>query len=367
MLGFPIIDVAIGTVFLFLVLSLVITACNELIASLLARRQATLRLGIDNLIGKALADQLYEHALIKALRNNGKQPSYIPARTFTLALLDLVAQNNAPATAPQGPPAAGGIDARITTLLTQLNATNPPSQTTALSKDLVRTLQLLAAEADHDFERFKTELQDWFDDGMERVTGWYKRRTQYILFALALVLTIGANADAIKIVGTLWRDPTIRAATLAQAEAYWDRQTTSATQAAQDPPLPATGMPLADALPPPPLPPMEQVTAASDDTAPLKEAMERLENLPLPLGWDFPCAPDTPCVSTQREVWPGWSGSDWLRSVQSHALGWLMTAFAISLGAPFWFDQLNRIMSIRSAGKAPEERPKEPKVIPQPH
>jgi hypothetical protein len=35
-----------------------------------------------------------------------------------------------------------------------------------------------------------------------------------------------------------------------------------------------------------------------------------------------------------------------------------MTALAISLGAPFWFDMLNKVMSVRSAGKAPEDKSK---------
>jgi hypothetical protein len=47
-------------------------------------------------------------------------------------------------------------------------------------------------------------------------------------------------------------------------------------------------------------------------------------------------------------------------------LGILLTAIAASLGAPFWFDLLNRFVSIRSTGKAPEERPKGPKEVLQP-
>jgi hypothetical protein len=47
-------------------------------------------------------------------------------------------------------------------------------------------------------------------------------------------------------------------------------------------------------------------------------------------------------------------------------LGWLITASAMSLGAPFWFDTLKRFVSIRSAGKAPEEAPLKPKEVPQP-
>jgi hypothetical protein len=47
-------------------------------------------------------------------------------------------------------------------------------------------------------------------------------------------------------------------------------------------------------------------------------------------------------------------------------LGWLITAFAVSLGAPFWFDLLNKFVNIRASGKAPEEEPKSPKEVPAP-
>ena len=40
----------------------------------------------------------------------------------------------------------------------------------------------------------------------------------------------------------------------------------------------------------------------------------------------------------------------------THAIGWILTALAVSIGAPFWFDLLNRFMNIRNAGRAPDER-----------
>jgi hypothetical protein len=42
-------------------------------------------------------------------------------------------------------------------------------------------------------------------------------------------------------------------------------------------------------------------------------------------------------------------------------LGWMLTILAISLGAPFWFDMLNKLVNIRSAGKSPDEAAKTPK------
>ena len=57
-----------------------------------------------------------------------------------------------------------------------------------------------------------------------------------------------------------------------------------------------------------------------------------------------------------RRMWPG-----------LHCLvAGLLVALAASMGAPFWFDMLNKVISIRSAGKAPEESPKPPKDVPVP-
>ena len=50
----------------------------------------------------------------------------------------------------------------------------------------------------------------------------------------------------------------------------------------------------------------------------------------------------------------------------SRIVGWLLTIIAVSLGAPFWFDLLNRFITIRASGKAPEEAPKAPKDVPAP-
>jgi hypothetical protein len=41
------------------------------------------------------------------------------------------------------------------------------------------------------------------------------------------------------------------------------------------------------------------------------------------------------------------------------AAGWLLTALAATLGAPFWFDVLNRLMVIRSTVKPHEKSPEE--------
>jgi hypothetical protein len=47
----------------------------------------------------------------------------------------------------------------------------------------------------------------------------------------------------------------------------------------------------------------------------------------------------------------------WLWTVvPSHLAGWILTAIAASLGAPFWFDTLNKFMNVRAAGTSPSEK-----------
>src|SRR5688572_23044951 len=109
--GMQILDVAIGLIFIFLLMSLVVTAAAELIASWLKRRSATMWRGIVRLLGEEKwATLVYSHPLIAGLNDEAwfkkyranlpfkKRPSYIPSRTFALALLDTLA----PASGEQG-------------------------------------------------------------------------------------------------------------------------------------------------------------------------------------------------------------------------------------------------------------------------
>ena len=60
----------------------------------------------------------------------------------------------------------------------------------------------------------------------------------------------------------------------------------------------------------------------------------------------------------------GWSDATcrtWCDRPFTTIVGWILTAFAISLGAPFWFDLLNKIMMLRGGKKTEVETAKETK------
>jgi hypothetical protein len=289
MFGSTILDVAVAIVFIYLLVSLVVSAINELIAALLKSRAKNLVKGIQALLQDpsqtGWVARLYEHPLIESLSPPNSKPSYIPSRTFALALLDLIA-----------PASTDGIRTLADLKTGMANLPGP----------LQRTLTTLLEEAQHDVERLKTQIEIWFNNGMDRASGWYKRKTQWIQFFLGLGLVIFLNVDSVHIGRTLFAiNSPLRASLVESAKSF--------------------------------------VVQPGGTNRPIKDVVEAISTVSLPIGWsEFPKPNQLPII----------------------LLGWLITAFAVSLGAPFWFDLLNKFVNVRASGKAPEEAPKSPKEAP---
>jgi len=286
MLGSPIIEVALGLAFVYLILSLVCSALNELLAGWLRLRSKNLEQGIRNMLndpeGTDIAGKLYQHALVTALgKGRGAQkPSYMPPRVFATALLDILKFTS--------PESTTRTAARMREAIADID-----------SPSLQESLRTLLDEAEGDVKAFRVSLERWFDDAMDRASGWYKRKIQLVLLALAAALTVVLNADTLQIGDTLLRDDAARAALVARAERF---------------------------------------AAAPEDTAaaPLAELQRlnaEIQQSRIPLGW--------------KGVPDGFGG--WVAKIG----GLILTALAVSLGAPFWFDLLSRVSSLRASGRKP--------------
>lgn len=349
MLGSSILEVAIGMFLVYLLVSLILTALTEVIAALSRLRAKTLWDGVRNLIDSPDAEDwvkdLYDHPLIQGLspgnaasRNTG--PSYIPSRTFTLALLDVIRSRQQ---------AGEGLEAA----LERLRGTR-----------LGGALAVLREDAGQDLERFKENVETWFNHSMDRVGGWYKRKIQAIHLVAGLLLAFVLNVDSVLLMRTLQANSSVRETLVAQAESFVDRPDVQVM--ASGTPPPATDDPKADA--------QKQIQA-------FKLFEDELMKLDIPVGWTAPDrldAPDRPEEEAEENTYRAWLGflpgeqglgewsTQWWLTLRYHFWGWLLTALAASLGAPFWFDMLNKVISIRSAGKAPEEKPKNPREVQQP-
>jgi hypothetical protein len=324
MFGSSVLDIGIGLIFVYLILSLVCTATNELLAGMLGWRASNLREGIRNLLDGPnpneveWVEKFYRHPLIQSLGRSGGKPSYIPSRAFALALADIVLPRDA-TSAPTPAALSAAVDASAC----------PPG--------LKQVLRILIEEAQHasvagqalrlqgvlDMQKLDTfvnqvhqHIEVWFNSSMERVSGWYKRKVQVVTVTVAMLFAVGLNLDTVLIARHLARDAALRSAIVAEAESLAKE------------------------------PPSVQGTASR---AGVEDRIQELKSVGIPLGW-----PD-PDGASGTATW-----------IIVKVLGLLLTAGAASLGAPFWFDVLNRVISVRSAGKAPEESPKAPRQIPLP-
>ena len=295
MLDHPIVDVALGLILLYTVLRLFASVVKERISTFLGLRAKNLKRGIQTLIGADYAAKLYDHPLVSTLATEKKLPSYIGSGTFASALVDLLAhgeEDQSPEDLEDDRPTddSGGDAARLIR-----NVSGDPV--------LGRALRALSSTGVETVAELRTEIAAWFDDGMNRVSGWYRRQTQWIIFAIGAGVTLFANASTVHMAGYLWRDDVLRYS-LAQ----------EAVSMASTPPSPDS-LEVSDAL---------------------------LASFPVGWGDDDPFG--------VREGVPDWSWGTWL----AHLMGWILTAAAVSLGAPFWFDLLGRVAKLRGTGKRPE-------------
>lgn len=181
--------------------------------------------------------------------------------------------------------------------------------------DVARALDALLAaipvEADQVLEE-RRAIGAWFDAAMASLAGAYKRQAQLIVAAVAVVVTATTNADTLAIARALFTQPQLRAAVASRA-AEWVQEKA---------PQPGT--------------PTDQFEKAwNDANLRLKKASTELSALSLPIGWIRGPTPD---------------------ELPGKIVGLLFTMIAVSLGAPFWFDLLNRLVNLRAVGNAPAAR-----------
>jgi hypothetical protein len=320
MLNYPAVDVAIGLIFVFFILALVCSGINEAIASSLRWRAQDLERGLWELLrdpekaeqeATAALDALKKHPLITPMlypqnkvKGKARQihtqdgrvktssktdfPSYLPSRTFASALLGL----------DQVVVITKGVDVR--TGMRKLG----DSIEAIPSKPVQDALKALLTSAQGDAVYFRHSVEQWYDDQMERVSGWYRRRIQKVLWILAFAVAIALNADTLQIAKRLWVDPTQRAAIVSQAQ----RATSSGRE---------------------------------------QPAKEQLRRLPVPLGWHLASARHDP------QGFPFYEQPSMAWSLLAKLIGLTLTAVAISFGAPFWFDTLSKLARLRNSGAPP--------------
>lgn len=403
-----VLDVAIGLIFMYLILSLICTTVNELIATVLKLRARNLSKTITALIDdKDLRKAFYDHGLVSnstvASRAGAREakagqtdevgsavkgaqsdaagrardqdhPSYLDPRSVAMALLDSLDPEHRQNPAQQKTfPSVSDIQQSVEKL--------PDSN---IRDVLLASLSTSQGE----ITRLRDGLAAWFDTAMDRLSGHYKRQIKWMSLVIGILVAGALNADSLAVGRALWRDGTLRGQMVGSAAQIVE---SLAAERAGGPSPSDNAAPLNNAVPPTPAPvpagapPPDGVAPPDDAAAPAAapppvpagdtgdeavgdtaqsaaevdredgsdEVDEKIVDLtnriaqqqallrPLPIGW-----PDQQSAAS--------SGSFLWFPLK--VLGLLWTGLALSLGAPFWFDLLQKFMNVRGAGMKPEEK-----------
>ena len=291
----PIFDIVVALPFLFAVLSLACTAIHEWVVALLRLRAKTLKSSLGGLLDDAtvqLSDLFYAHTEMRAVTRSAQgHPSYLCPKTFARVLVDVLTGTETALVE------AGHILAAIQAL--------PPGPLRATLLNLLRHVNVADPEA---VVHIHQRLESWFNGAMERTGAAYQRHAQVITCLIALAVSIAVNADSLHVAQRLWSSPAVRAHLLAEAE-----------------------------------------KAAASHPSPAASRIQVEEQLGSLLSWTDDVR-ESGCDLTCPSGWFSFA----LWCVPRRLAGWLLTTVAISLGAPFWFDTLNRFVRLRLAEPRPD-------------
>ncbi|MFT7158465.1 MAG: hypothetical protein ACI8Q1_003497 [Parvicella sp.] len=339
MTGSVALDVVIGLVFIYLLYSLFATIIMEMISNWIGLRARNLKHSINRMLvddqyksqtafwslkipayflgiyitikdyfgvaGKSSEEKklffdFYNQPSIKYLSNGGlfSKPSYLTARNFSKALLDSL-KNDQVGNNP------------LTKIQNGINALPSSSDTKA-------HIQSLLNDANNDLQKFKILIENWFEDTQERSIGWFKRNNQIWLLIIGLIMAVSFDANTLKMAKKLSYDKDARDQLVQMASDYVEKY--------------------------PVLPNTPKDTLYEKNLEILIQQREdirkQIDGAHAILG------------NEQAKFIGPWCMCFWTKLFDDF-WGYALTALAISLGAPFWFDLLNKLVKLRGSVQQP--------------
>lgn len=388
MFNSPFFETILSLVFIILIFSVLVSCVQEGIVSIFKHRGKMLQFAIkemlDDRLNKNFAYLLYQHPQIDLLKKKQNDlPSYISAESFASALIDLIAsesvetiyvkkddglQKKGDTTEQAGnafekkevlkkdlfknTPAltqlAGKmkvtsadvldvVDPSVVPITEKFNAGIESLKQSDLKKLLQSFTQPNAGNSSTgdivgNIEDLKKNIEKWYTLYMERVTGWYKRKIRKNIFFASTVVTLVFNLNFITLSKTIYADSNLRGPLANMAIAVGNDTTSSSTY-------------------------IQTIKKKIGTDSSLGNInMNAVIGVELPIGWK-----PSPCAASATGNWfertAKQIGCFFRNEVNFPSiLGWLLFILALSLGAPFWFDLLKKIVNIRNSGASPLER-----------
>ncbi|MEL6813517.1 MAG: hypothetical protein AAFP03_01725 [Cyanobacteria bacterium J06598_3] len=178
-----------------------------------------------------------------------------------------------------------------------------------------------------EIQQLQTEVETWFNNGMQRASGVYRRNVKGVGLLIGLAIAFTLNADTFYMYQRLSNDPAIRNSIIQTAQQLSAQDLSSAEELAAELSIDS----LSDEI--------------EKDLRSVGDAVENaLADYPLPIGRT------TSVLKAQRDAEKNWP----VPVIPQRVVGWSITALALSMGASFWFDVLRKVTSVRASGNKPK-------------
>ena len=323
-----ILEVAIGLVFVWLVISVATLEVQNRISILLDWRADQLEKSILSMLkDETLVKKFYAHPLVielspkdsngNLLRNKQgaiKRPGYIPNATFAMVACEVIM--NAGKVGEDVPLDMMSLS-EMSASVKALAEKNPNLE--RVNHYLLPKMEKAVDDMDSKLAEYRKNTEGWFNDVMLQASNWYKLRSQWIAFWIGLAIAMFMNIDTINIAQKLWQEPTARAVIVAQA----------------------------------------QVEAQSDEPGG-SVSFATARSLNFPAGWTTTSLDTKSCrmidvidyqvvihsageclaVTSLPALNNGWG-------ILVKLFGYLLSAAAAAQGAPFWFDILRKLVGVK--------------------
>ncbi|MDH5399715.1 MAG: hypothetical protein OEX02_16305, partial [Cyclobacteriaceae bacterium] len=204
-----IIEIIISMVFVYLVLSLLVSSINEYFNQLRSKRAKFLKHAITEVLNdvdynKNFAETFYNHPLVDLLKEKQDTlPSYLSKEVFTNTLIDLIGEeyNKSQGVFMQDKKSGevsyeieNPIEDDLKRFKAGLNTMSHSDLKILLHSFLMGTAGL---------DGLKSNIEHWFEAYMDRAGGWFKRKMKNMLLYISIAVTLAFNVDSIKLIKTL--------------------------------------------------------------------------------------------------------------------------------------------------------------------
>jgi len=324
-----IVDLAVVLTFSYLLLSIIASTIHELFLTLIKARSRMLLKALNNMFfdetwKSETSKLLLNSPSIRALQQDAKKfPAYIPASSFASAILGIIRKGS---TEP----------ITVESIRVRLN----DEQSLIKGEARIALLNILDS-ANNDYEKFIRGVESFYDSSMDRVSGWFKSRYQIYMLIISAFVSVFLNVDSIHLAQTLWADK-VKLEQMANAAKNEFKNIEKTDKeiilnGSNNNPIirididkntDTTTIGIDSALS---LLKLQQKEIA--------KAMQKVKTSGLPMGWE------------NRQAFIG--AFKWEPRLAVRIAGWLITTLAVFMGAPTWFDILNKLVNLRGNGKKP--------------